>query len=179
MKKWRIFIFFLIVSFLLVDNWNAINFTSTTTRTNSCSEANVNTSFYLSWNDLRQRVVDKVRSTNERVISNNNSSVSFWTSDTSLVSGCLNSSDWSRISDFSPWWNLLVYALWSRCTFNKPTDINNRNFQFVFNIGLYEITPWIGLAIGDYDLDYYTQSGSVTNDTPDWQKSFTNVGFNM
>jgi hypothetical protein len=116
---------------------------------------------------------DSYFSSEERVISKNNSNVKIWQSDSNLITGCTTDSNWHRISTYAPGNNTSVIAIGANCTFNKPTDGSKRTLQFVYNIANYGITS----GAGNYTLQYFTNTGSMDSNTPDGQKSFTNISF--
>jgi len=99
-----------------------------------CTWAYVTNSIYINWDSKAQYISDQFFSTEDILVSNPRSEVSLWSSDSNLVS-C---DPWTRPSSVSqpyPW----VVALWANCTFNKPTNPDNRTLQFVYNVGYYEI----------------------------------------
>lgn len=132
-----IFIFFCNTSY-------AIDFSAISSIETSCIWANVNATIYIpNWqNSLTETVWDSFWHPNDRFIANNWTLVKLWQSENNLVTWCNSSTNWSKASDIAPWNNEQIIALYSRCTFNKPTNINNRTLQFVFNIRHWAIWGW-------------------------------------
>jgi len=167
---------FIFISALTLNNVNAIEVTNSSSKTNSCAWANINATYYISWNSYDRFLGDMFSTSDDRLISNNKSKVTIWSSDSSLLSGCTSSSDWSRISTLSPWSNKMVLALWANCTFNKPTDNSKRTLQFVYNVGYYDIFSGNWQFIWDWNLWYFLNTIEANNNTPH-MVSYTNVGF--
>lgn len=105
-----------------------------------CTWALVNRIYYVAWNTYSNYLIDEIWSPTDRYIASSTSTISFWESDNNLISGCRTSNDWVRQSEVAPWNNTHVVAFWANCTFNKPTDLNRRNVQFVYNIKHWQIT---------------------------------------
>lgn len=162
--------------FVWINTANAINVNPVSSPTNSCWWANVNDVIYLDENTSSHFLWDMFWSKEQVLISTHSTSVSIWQSDNNLLSGCTNNSDWTRISSLSPWDNQKVLAIWSNCTFNRPTDNNNRTLQFVYNIGYYDIVSGKGQLVWNYNLRYFLNSSEANNNTPH-VKPFVNVWF--
>ena len=169
-------LFFLIALFFLVSRANAINVNFINSKTTDCSWVNVSESFYISWDNIPRFLYDEFWTSSEQLISNASTNVSIWASDNNLLSWCTNSSDWFRISTLSPWSNSSVIALWANCVFNKPSDPNSRELQFVYNVSYYDIVSWAWQLVWDYNLGYFSSVQDVIDNNPVYE-SFTNVWF--
>ena len=167
---------FLFIIWITLESTNAINVVNSNTRTNSCAWANVNAIYYITWNSYDRFLGDMFSTPDDRLISDQQTKVTIWSSDNNLLSGCTNSSDWSRLSSLSPWSNTNVLALWANCTFNKPSNPSNRTLQFVYNVGYYDIFSWNWQLVWDWPLAYFLNQSEVNNNTPHIVP-YTNVGF--
>ncbi len=122
----------------------AIDFSTISSIENSCSEANISQTIYIpTWQtSVNQTVWDAFWHPQDRYISNAWTLVKLWTSDNALVTWCTSSANWQKVSDVAPGNNERVVALYSTCTFNRPTNIANRTLQFVFNVRHWAIWWW-------------------------------------
>lgn len=120
---------------------NAIDLTINSNQTSSCEWWTFSRTYYIpnGQSSYTRWVADEFWNIDDVYIWTT-SKVWIWTSDSSLLSWCTKSTDWSRYSEVAPWNNVHVVALWANCTYNKPTNINNRNVQFVFSIKYAGIT---------------------------------------
>jgi len=175
MKNLLKIVVFIFITLSMASSANAINVGITSHETTSCPWDNNDVTYYISWNSYERFLGDMFWTSDDRYISTN-SDVTIWYSDPNLLSGCNSSSDWSRISSLSPGSNTEVLALWANCTFNKPTDKNNRTLQFVYNIKYYDIISGWGASIWDWDLAYFLNTTEANDNTPHFW-SYTNVGF--
>ena len=114
----------------------AIDFSTLSSRENSCPGANVSQTIYIpnGQTSFTETVWDAFWHPQDRFIANNGTLVKLWQSENNLITGCNSSSDWSKASDIAPGNNEQIIALYSRCTFNRPQNTNNRTVQFVFNV---------------------------------------------
>jgi uncharacterized repeat protein (TIGR01451 family) len=173
-------ILFLILLSILFSNftfaWD-IQVVKSNTKTNSCEWAKVDEVFYISWNNKARYLYDMFWTPDDRVISKDNTKVTYWSSDDALISGCNSPTTWKRPSFLSPGNGEKVLAIWANCTFNKPTNKDKRTLQFVYNIGYYDISTSGGLFYPyTGDLYYHESYSDVANNTPK-SKRYTNVGF--
>jgi len=176
MRKILKFTLFVLMMLMVLDTANAIDLRTSSSRINSCWWANIDRIYYVEWNSYRRFLWDMFWTPKEQFISNNSTSVTIWSSDSNLLSECTNASDWQRFSSLSPWSNEHVLAIWANCTFNRPTDNNNRTLQFVYNVWYYDITEWAGAFVWDWNLAYYRSTTALINQTPQY-KAYTNVWF--
>ncbi|NVP17784.1 hypothetical protein HUU51_03635, partial [Candidatus Gracilibacteria bacterium] len=160
-----IFIFFCNTSY-------AIDFSAIGNIETSCIGANVNSTIYIpnGQNSLTETVWDSFWHPNDRFIANNGTLVKLWQSENNLVTGCNSSSDWIKASDIAPGNNEKIIALYSRCTFNKPKNVNNKTLQFVFNIR----HGAIGGGSTTQTRYYYPRSGWYNNPSTRESKTINN-----
>jgi len=143
MLKNNIYIYILLSLFYTTSY--AIDFSIKSNKENDCSWANVNTNIYIkNWETSTWfTVYDAFWHSNDRFIANSWTTVKLWQSNNLIVNWCLSSSSWSKWSDIAPWNNEKIVALYSKnCIFNKPTNINNKTLQFIFNIRHWSIWWW-------------------------------------
>lgn len=133
MKKIVLSLFFL-VALLFTHSTYAVQFSNSSREEFSCTGADVDRIFYIDNNRVTRFIGDTYTpSPTRRAISSGRSTVRLWQSDNNLVSGCTTSDSWRTSSTIAPA-NTTVLAFSSNCTFNRPTDPNNRNVQFVYNV---------------------------------------------
>jgi len=127
--------------------------------------ASVREIIYINWANKSESVWDEYISTVPKLMSDRSTDIRIWESDSWLITGCKNSSDWIKYSEYAPS-NTWVAAMAANCTFNKPTDVNKRNVQFVFNLWLYTLGSW------NWSRDFVHASKSQANN---WVWSSTNL----
>ena len=161
MRKIILLIIFL---WIWINYWNAAIVEQLTNKISdsNCIGALVNKTYYISWSTTQKYLIDEIWWPTDRYIALSTSKISFWESSANLFSGCRTTTDWVRQSEIFPWNNTKVVAYWANCTFNKPTDKNKRNIQFVYNISHWNITTeWTTTFIKNYTT--YNHSTSVWN----------------
>ncbi len=154
----RKIIFFLSCLFIFwINISNAAVVTQMISRETSCNWALVNATFYISWNSRNEYLIDEFWYPTDRFIANSTSEIKFWESEPNLISNCRTSSDWYRQSEVAPWNNTRVVAFWANCTFNKPTNINNKTLQFVYKIEHWAVTRnWTSNVVKNYSTYNHT-----------------------
>lgn len=165
-------IIFSFILLLIYNNTSAIDFSTLSSRENACTDANVNQTIYIpNWqNSVTDTVWDAFWHPDNRFIANNWTLVKLWQSDSNLVDGCINSAAWQKASDIAPGNNEQIVALYSSCIFNKPTNVNNKTLQFVFNIRHGAIWWWTE-SITRY---YYPRSGWYNTPATRQSKTISN-----
>jgi len=154
MKKIVLSLFFLFTLLSFYSTY-AVNFVNSNKEETFCPGADVDQVYYIDDNKLSRATVDNFTSNQRRAISSFNSTVTLWQSDSSLVSGCDNADSWRVASTITPWNNQEVVALVSNCTYNRPTDPNNRKAQFVYNIWNYAVGDTGDINIWDTNFRYF------------------------
>ena len=145
MKKIYNYVTWVIIALSIVATTSAagpwgFQVSEVSSKINSCAGAKVNATVYISGSNTSKFVYDEFFSKNRQAISDRSTRIRYWEASNNLISSCNRQSAWQKYSDYSPGGWQRVVATGANCTFNKPTNKNKRNVQFVFNIGYYDIT---------------------------------------
>lgn len=111
-----------------------------------------------------QNVHNSYRSSNQRALSNYNTTVEIWTSTEGALSGCVKDNDWEIYSNYSPGNNEWVVAFGANCKFEKAATV-----QFTFNTANFAFLDKPDNAfksMEEFEFTYYTDFEAVKNESP-------------
>lgn len=164
-KAYFLFLTTITVLFLSIAQANAIKLQYVNSPTNSCAGAKVDSIQYISGNNVSKFIGDGFTSKNPQIISNSETIVQVYRAASNLLSNCTSAGDWQRLSSYAPGGNQRVVALGTNCTFNKPTNKNQRTVQFVYKVGYYDV----GSGPYTWNAEYYTSETALRNGTPTYK----------